>query len=94
MTDIEIVERVARWCGLDYKNDGGIYSFTHERYFNPLVSWSDLMTIVVPRLRKPYGIWIYSDHFYIDKGDVYIKDGNFPDEFPRTICTMIAEEGR
>jgi hypothetical protein len=73
-------------------------------WFNPLHDWNDLMTRVVPKLPMDYWIEIrpcdsefiinYDDEYNYDKNKhmaKIIKEGKFPDDFPRAILELIAE---
>jgi hypothetical protein len=101
MTDTELTEIVAKWCGLQYKvveNKAyiktGIELWYYEE-FNPLEDHNDLWNIVIPRLQKQgmTKLSLYQDgKFFLSHDGVKfeIKDGSLPD-LNRAVCELIAE---
>jgi hypothetical protein len=99
MTDTELTEIVAKWCGIEYfvedddvffqgvkKPNGKIF----YKHFNPLTDKNDLWDIVIPKLRNE--ITICANRYRIG-GSYYgmdLKHGPLPD-LNRAVVTLVAE---
>ncbi len=106
MTDLELTEKCAKWLGftLSTMSDGSIrysepstvyikdanYSYVY-RSFDPLNTWNDLMTMVVPKLPRDVRIVVGKGEFILGR---ITKKGMLRkslSDLPRAILELIAE---
>ena len=96
MTDLELTERVAKWCGNKCEIDPALPTIVwmDDEEFNPLYDWNDLMMVLEKLLRR-YDIILYQDlkdkqlKFSIDSDDRTVKYGSLSD-LPRAVCELVA----
>ncbi len=95
MTDLELIEIVADWCGFAYKVYDNYITIKRDVMFfsfNPLKDWNDLMTVVVPKLFEKCNIGIEMSRkgFLFEGPDAPDIVGDLPD-LPRAICELVAK---
>jgi hypothetical protein len=95
LSDLELTEKCAKWCGLKVQiARGSVFVLIDEEFepFDPLNNKNDLWDIVVPKLPKDIEVSTQQGKYIIfkDGSSKGIKQGNLPD-LSRAICTLIAE---